>query len=131
MSEAGEQLGLELWAREHDLPPRWDGLLVEWGDWDDTGRMFICPPPKRPSRCGQCGSTRPRLICTGRVWTDPATSPPAIGRARMRRGRHLVGMMSAFRCPDCEHDSVLDSNGQEWDLDETDYTDDGSFDVTA
>lgn len=49
----------------------------------------------------------------------------------MRHGRHLVGMMSAFRCPDCEHDTVLDPSGQEWDLDPTDYTDEGSFDITA
>lgn len=61
------------------------------------------------------------------MWTDPATAPPAIGRARMQHGRHLVGMMSALRCPDCEHDIVRDSNGQEWDLDETDYTAEGSF----
>ena len=60
MSEAGQQLGLDLWAREHDLPPRWDGLLVEWGDWDDIGRMFICPPPKRPHR------EHSRRSCSGR-----------------------------------------------------------------
>lgn len=128
---APEQLGLQLWDREHDLPPRWDGLPVEWDEWEDTGGMFICPPPKHPARCGKCGSTRPRRICTGRLWTDPATAPPAIGRARMRRGRHLVGMMSASRCPDCQHDTVRDPQGQEWDLDSTDYTDEGSFDITA
>lgn len=124
--DAGEQLGLELWAREYDLPPRWDGLIAEWGDWDDTGRMFICPAPKNASRCAQCGSFRPALICTGRLWTDPKTAPRAIGRARMRGGRHLVGLISALRCPDCEHDTVTDPNGQEWDLDETDYTAAGS-----
>lgn len=125
-----DQLGLELWPREHDLPPRWDGLPVEWGCWDDTGRAFMCPPPK-PQRCARCGSEHPRLINVGRLWTDPATAPPAIGPTRLRRGRHLVGVISAFRCPDCGHDSVLDHLGNEWDLDETDYTDDGSWDVTA
>lgn len=125
-----DQLGLELWPREHDLPPRWDGLPVEWGAWDDTGRAFMCPPPK-PQRCTQCGSERPRLINVGRLWTDPATAPPAIGRTRLRQGRHLVGVISAFRCPDCGHDSVLDHLGGDWDLDETDYTDDGSWDVTT
>lgn len=126
-----EQLDFELWPREHDLPARWDGLPVQWGEWEDTDDMFICPPPAHPTRCGKCGSARPRWICTGCLWTDPSTAPPAIGRARMRHGRHLVGMMSAFRCPDCEHDTVLDPNGQEWDLDPTDYTDEGSFDITA
>lgn len=123
---AGEQLGLELWAREHDLPPRWDGLIAEWGDWDDTGRVFICPPPRKAPRCGRCGSVRPALICVGRLWTDPAAGPAAIGRARMRGGRHLVGSVSALRCPDCGHDTVTDPSGQEWDLDETDYTAAGS-----
>lgn len=131
VSSGGDQLGLELWPREHDLPPRWDGLSVEWGDWEDTGRMFICPPPKKPARCGKCGSTRARLICTGRVWTDSSTAVRAIGRARLQGGRHLVGLMSAFRCPDCEHDTAIDCNGKGWDLDETDYSDEGSFDVSG
>ncbi|MEW2484176.1 hypothetical protein AB0876_31785 [Mycobacterium sp. NPDC049093] len=131
MSDAGEQLGFELWPREHDLPPRWDGLPVQWGEWDDTGRMFICPPPKKPSRCDKCGSTRSRLFCTGRIWTDPSTAPRAIGRARLQRGRQLVGLISAFRCPECRHDTVRDLNGQEWDLDETDYGDEGSFDISV
>jgi hypothetical protein len=128
--ESGEQVGLGLWPREHDLPPRWDGLPVEWGDWADTDGVFICPPPRRPDRCGSCGCTLPRLISLGRIWTDPATAPPGIGHARMQRGRHLVGIITAFRCVECRHDSVLD-NEQWWDLDVTDYTDDGSWDIAA
>ncbi|GAT07597.1 hypothetical protein H7I77_25405 [Mycolicibacterium novocastrense] len=131
MAVCGGQFGLDLWPREHDLPPRWDGLVVEWGDWDDTAGVFVCPPPRSPQRCEICGSTRPPLINSGRIWTDPATAPPAIGRVRMRRGRHLVGRITAFRCADCEHDTVLDPNGQMWDLDPTDYTDDGSWDVAT
>lgn len=121
------QPALELWPRDHDLPPRWDGLPVEWGKWDDTAGMFICPPPRRPEQCEACRSTQPPLINIGRVWTDPATAPPAIGRARLDKGRHLVGTITAFRCPDCEQDTVLDSETS-WILDETDYTDDGSWD---
>lgn len=131
MTEQGPgQSGLDLWPREHDLPPYWDGLAVEWGEWDDTGRGFMCPPPK-PERCGRCDSVRPRLFNVGRIWTNPATAPPAIGPARLRRGKHLVGIITAFRCLDCYHDRVLDHAGQNWDLDETDYTDDGSWDITA
>ncbi|OYN76835.1 hypothetical protein [Mycolicibacterium sphagni] len=28
-----EQTELPLWERKHDLPPRWDGMPVEWGEW--------------------------------------------------------------------------------------------------
>ncbi|EHB48788.1 hypothetical protein MycrhDRAFT_5629 [Mycolicibacterium rhodesiae JS60] len=124
-----DNLELELWPRQHDLPPRWDGLPVEWGDWSDTADIFICPPPPR-KKCEHCGSQRDSLMCLGRVWTDPATAPRAIGRARLQRGKHLVANLSAFRCPDCEHDYVLDVvNNEAWDLDPTDYTNDGSYDV--
>lgn len=123
-----DQISLELWPRDHDLPPRWDGLPVDWGEWDDSGRGFVCPPP-RPQCCDRCGSPRPRLFNVGRIWTDPGTAPPAIGVARLRRGRHLVGVIAAFRCPDCEHDSVLDHHEKSWDLDDTDYTDKGSWEI--
>ena len=123
----GEQLGFELWERTHDLPPRWDGLIVEWGDWQDLGVPFICPPPKEPRRCGKCGSTQPEQSCLGRLFTDPAlTVVAAIGKARQLRGRHPVGVLSAFRCTDCGHDVVLDPEGVSWDLDDTDYGDAGS-----
>ncbi|GAB4987866.1 hypothetical protein BB737_00380 [Mycobacterium avium subsp. hominissuis] len=130
MSGDGEQVGLDLWPQEHDLPPRWDGLPVEWGEWEDTAGVFVCPPPRKPDRCDHCDSTRAPLISAGRIWTDPKTAPPAVGQARFRHGRHLVGSITAFRCPDCGHDSVLDPNGQHWDLDPTDYTDGGSWDNT-
>lgn len=131
MASNAEQPGLELWPREHDLPPRWDGLPVEWGEWREPVNVFLCPPPRQPERCDHCASTGPRSMSVGRIWTDPATAPPAIGRARMRHGRHLVGIITAFRCDDCAHDTVLDPSGVLWDLDETDYTDDGSWDTGA
>lgn len=131
VAEVG-QGALDLWPRTNDLPPRWDGLPVQWGSWSSTGEVFLCPPRReRPESCERCGSADARMINVGRVWTDPDTAPPAIGRARLRRGHHLVGVLSAFRCPGCGHDSVLDPNGQLWDLDETDYTDDGSWDGNA
>ena len=117
----------DLWPREHDLPPRWDGLPVQWDDWSDTAGMIICPPPRRPERCDHCGTAVASLINIGRIWTDEARAPPAIGRARLRGNRHLVGLITAFRCPACRHDRVLDPDGQQWDLD-TDCTEDGSWD---
>ena len=29
MPAEGQQVGLDLWPREHDLPPRWDGLAID------------------------------------------------------------------------------------------------------
>lgn len=121
---------MPLWPRQHDLPPRWDGLPVEWGDWSDTADIYICPPPPpRENRCEYCKSERPHLMCLGRIWTEPGTVH-AIGRARMSGDRHLVANIAAFRCPDCSRDYVIDGlgpNSQQWTLDETDYTDDGSW----
>ena len=129
ISAEGQQVGLDLWPRDHDLPPRWDGLPVQWGDRSDTAAVIICcPPPRHPEHCDQCGTTRPRLINIGRIWTDQASAPAAIGRARLHQNGHLVGLITAFRCTACNHDSVLDPHGQMWDLDPTDYTDDGSWD---
>ncbi|WP_234797269.1 hypothetical protein [Mycobacteroides chelonae] len=124
-----EQIGLELWPRDHDLPPRWDGLLVEWGSWSDTSKIFICPTP-RPERCGQCQSLQATLINSGKLYIDPKHAPPAIGRSRLPASRYFVGVITAFRCPDCGHDSVLDNEGRYWDLDPTDYTETGSWDLT-
>lgn len=128
----GIQESFDLWPRTHDLPPRWDGLQVQWEGWRDIGAIFICPPPKRPERCPFCASDQAPRINFGRIWTDPATAPAAIGKARLHNGRHLVGTLTAFRCPDCNRDRVLDSigsSGKWWDLDETDYTDDGSSEI--
>src|SRR4051812_17128651 len=107
-----DQAELDLWPREHDLPPRWDGMPVEWGEWQDSSDVFVCPAPRRPERCERCGCARARMLNIGRVWTDPKTAPPAIGRALLRRGRHLVGLLSVFRCVECGHDMVLDPSGQ-------------------
>ncbi|WP_051701222.1 hypothetical protein [Mycobacterium sp. TKK-01-0059] len=85
---------------------------------------------RQVSYCAHCGSVASALINIGRIWTDKRSAPTAIGRARLRGGKHLVGLITAFRCPTCEHDHVLDPNGQSWDLD-TDYGEDGSWDISA
>ena len=91
-------------------------------------RRDHCPPPRRPERCDHCGVTVACLINIGRFWTDEASAPAAIGRARLRRGRHLVGLITAFRCPGVPSRQCFDADGKQWDLDVTDYTDDGSWD---
>ena len=117
----------DLWPREHDLPPRWDGLPVQWDDWSDTAGMINLPTAAAPRalrslRHGGCvpDQHRPDLDRRGE-------RTAAIGRARLRGNRHPVGLITAFRCPACRHDRVLDPDGQQWDLD-TDYTEDGSWD---
>jgi len=120
----GQQLGLELWSRTYDLPPRWDGERVVWGRWDDLGQVFICPPPRKPDRCQTCGSSRPRLLCVGRI---QARTPAAADNG----ADHPAGLLSALRCPDCGQDCVVDGAGQEWLLDDTDYGEDGSFDIKS
>lgn len=53
------------------------------------------------------------------------------GSASVRpKGERVVANLALFRCPECEHDYVLDfANDDAWDLDPTDYTDTGSYDV--
>lgn len=118
-------------TREHDLPPRWDGYAVEWSEWKSSRDVRICPPPKTRERCDACGSSEPPVHSIGRVWSD-GTNVLRIRRGRLRE-RFLVAVIYAFRCPDCQHDQVLDSlraGGQWWDLDPTDYEDAGSWDAT-
>lgn len=126
----GEQIGLDLWPRQYDLPPRWDGLLVEWGSWSDTAEIFMCPSSP-PERCKQCRSVRAALINSGKLWIDPKNAPRAIGRSRLSTDPYFIGTIAAFRCPDCGHDSVLDNEGRHWDLDPTDYAEQGSWDIAV
>lgn len=117
--------------REHDLPPRWDGFPVEWQGWENLPEVMMCPPPREAYRCPSCRSTSSRPVNRGLVHTDPNdTSIVAIGRARMRGGKHLITNLFAHRCPDCQLDMVMDGLGtdaQWWELDETDYLDSGSI----
>ncbi|WP_232425892.1 hypothetical protein [Mycobacterium sp. JS623] len=67
----------------------------------------------------------------GRAWadadSDSAEHAPSVTAALQRNTRRLALILTAFRCPACGHDWVLDTDGQAWDLDETDYTDLGSW----
>lgn len=111
--------------REHDLPPRWDGAPVEWGGWTSEGVVFICPPIGQPL-CAVCGSTTPRLVSHGirTIPYDENVVPVGVARLQAHETRRR---MVAHRCPDCRHDTVWDQEtDQVWDLDATDYGDDGS-----
>lgn len=96
-------------TRKHDLPPLWDGEPVVWGRWRPPVAIFMCNRSARvePAFCTACHSTANPALATGTV-------------GRFRR-------LTAFRCPDCGHDTVADADtGEVWDLDPTDYQDEGS-----
>lgn len=124
--------------REHDLPPRWDGRLVTWSGWTPQPPAFICPPPPLGDTCcPACGSIAPRSQNRGLVAHSPRTTreqldDDAENRRRLgslshKRKRLDTLRLYAFRCPDCRHDQVLDLETDEfWDLDHTDYGDEGS-----
>ena len=104
-------------TRPHDLPPKWDGFTVEWGAWENTPNVFICPPIKNAG-C-ECGSTAKLTQNSGSV---TITGIPRIGRRTNAHRRFLY----VYRCPDCLRDSVWDGTGW-FDLDPDDYSDEGSW----
>lgn len=113
----------QLQLRENDLPPRWDGELVLWQGWQsELEAVAMCPPPRSPIRCTVCRSTAAPLSNRGLIWHG-------MSAVERRLPRAPDAMLVAFRCPGCEHDHVLDGFGpsaQAWDLDPSDYSDDGS-----
>lgn len=106
------------------LPPKWDGVLIEWGTWEPEMRMFICPPPK-PEPCPECGLIRPKAFTQGKRVPGP----------RGLRDRGPLALLyrqalHAYRCTGCGHDQVYDvETDQLSDLDMTDYGPDGSWSV--
>ncbi|XBB66883.1 hypothetical protein ABFU82_22665 [Nocardioides sp. WV_118_6] len=107
--------------RTHDLPPAWDGLPVEWRGWIAAATTLSYHLPLEETACRRCGSLNEQLLNVGVIDHGPR------GDARdPEEPRHHVRLF-AFRCPDCRHDQVLDQDDDQlWDLDETDYGDDGS-----
>lgn len=109
--------------RAHDLPQFWDGQKVTWGPWGPNvdRELFICPPPRAVSQvCPHCGAQDDPSRAEGRILVD--------GSPASRYIRSLI----AYRCPLCLHDTVEDwRTGEQWMLDDSDYTDVGSFDPTT
>lgn len=125
-------------TREHDMPPRWDGLAVRWTPWEPQLVGFICPPPKTRPCCSRCGSPHPPVVARGYIARSAVVTPEMLAandaaRDRLPFGqRHRVKPLAllrlhAFRCQDCRHDEVWDRDTDElFDLDPTDYGDEGS-----
>ena len=133
-------------CRRHDLPPRWDGRIVRWSEWD-TSPAFVCGPrgPVRASRCEGCGSTASNATSRGTVYPLAGEMfekhEPRVKRTRSGR-EYVAGTVTvarwarpgvrlfASRCPDCGLDTVVDYTSepeQVWTLDESDYGDEGSI----
>ena len=89
-------------AREFDLPPLWDGVPVEWGDWSRFDTTLPLHLPVEATACDQCGT---------------------IGESDLAWGkRGPTRNLSAHRCRHCGHDTVHDHlTGEHWDLDPDDY----------
>lgn len=126
--------------REHDLPPRWDGHATVWDGWVTQPALFVCPPPA-PRRCTACGSTARSVVNRGWVAVSAITTHDQITRRRDQialiarikpRGVAIPKPLAfvrlfAWRCPECRHDQVWDTDTDEtWDLDHADYSDEGS-----
>jgi hypothetical protein len=110
-------------ARAHDLPPLWDGRPVQWSDWTDeaglAGRTtLVFHVPADHWACTGCGWIRDsELRAVG-------TLLPGGGVTDMWPHVRLV----VRRCPGCHLDEVTDiDTGEVWDLEDTDYTDAGSW----
>ena len=125
--------------RSHDLPRFWDGKAVVWRGWEAPLDAWICPPPK-PSCCEACGSLARPVTNRGRVARFGGITHDMIAAADAARDRlptahqhrikghpRALYELTAFRCPDCRHDQILDRDGSTWNLDESDYSDEGSW----
>lgn len=125
-------------SRKHDLPPKWNGLAVRWGEWKKAPYVFICPSPDDLGACPKCGSIALREVNVGEVAALPEITVEQIEQREARRAElpaHARGDLARLawrrlhvsRCGDCLHDVVVDMDTHEtWDLDYTDYGDEGS-----
>lgn len=93
------------------LPVAWDGHPISWGSWTALA-AFLCARTTKRSQtaCPRCGD-------------DSKTSLAIQGLVEA-----LEDTLSLLRCPNCAADTVVDENQNVWELDETDYGPEGSWD---
>lgn len=117
-----------------ELPASWDGLEVAWRGWSSY-HVFVCPPPKpKDAACQRCGSLAQPSHNSG-VVHPPAADASFETLAALYQAGTLADTptplvwLHAFRCPDCQLDTVWDQRTDEWwVLDASDYGPQGSTD---
>lgn len=96
----------------HDMPPKWDGIKVVWKPWKTIVSSLGFHLPVEDMTCDKCGSIDWQASCRGVVQTEPPQT------------------LLAFGCHHCNQDMVYDlSTGFLWDLDPSDYSDEGSYEL--
>lgn len=98
-------------ATANPLPVAWDGQGVSWDEWAEIA-TFICARTLKKSRTAcECCEADPKvsLVIHGHVGAEKV-------------------LLTLLRCPNCGADTVVDWNNNAWDLDESDYGPDGSWD---
>lgn len=130
-------MSLQLVHTRPDLPPFWDGVPVTWDEWSDVRSTLILHAPADMMACEQCGAVDENLIAWG--LRPPAEATVTTWRTKATKSGHKYGVphevearpvrdIYAARCRHCGHDRVTDTRTDEvWDLDETDYTPEGSY----
>lgn len=96
-------------ARDHDLPPRWDGIPVTWRGWQDPTicTMSLHMPPTTCQACGHPGDQPSNIGTVGHQLTllDSTTT----------RTPSITTTLCAWRCPTCQLDTVTDlTTGENW-----------------
>jgi len=132
-------MSLSLVVSRPDLPPFWDGAPVEWSEWSAGGTSLAWHIPADQLACPECGAVEEPAVCFGK---RPPESPTVMSTRTKttRSGRKYavpheikawgVRDLIAARCRHCNHDVVTDLRTDErWDLDESDYTAEGSYPV--
>lgn len=136
-------------GREHELPPKWDGRKVTWREPTAGRATMVCYrgrggcKPGGDFVCTGCGAVdEPFDVYVGVVDSEPGATLTVPQERRLTSGRtysrdvvvpaYPLVELILERCLACGHDQVLEldtDTGQikaTWDLDETDYGDDGS-----
>lgn len=99
-------------AAASPLPVAWDGERVSWDEWAEVA-TFIC-----------ARTLKKALTACDRCQTDPKVSLVVHGHVGKAES-----LLTLLRCPNCGADTVVDWNDDVWDLDESDYGPDGSWDT--